>query len=66
MKKNEDLTTLFEQISSIEKKYNTSTSHIEEEDLIAVVLDAAPQEYQSLLTTEQCIKGASITLSCWE
>jgi hypothetical protein len=63
MKKNEDPTTLFEQISSIENKYNTSTRHIEEEDLIAVVLDAAPQEYQSLLTTEQRIKGASITLS---
>jgi hypothetical protein len=63
MKKNEDPTTLFEQISSTENKFNTSMRHIEEEDLIAVILDAAPQEYQSLLTTEQHIKGASITLS---
>jgi hypothetical protein len=63
MKKNEDPTTLFEQISSIKNKFNMSTRHIEEEDLIAVVLDTAPQEYQSLLTTEQHIKGASITLS---
>jgi hypothetical protein len=43
-KKNEDPATLFKQISSIENKFNTSTRHIEEEDLIAVVLDAAPQE----------------------
>jgi hypothetical protein len=63
MKKNKDPTTLFEQIISIENKFNTSTRHIEEEDLIVVILDAAPQEYQSLLTTEQRIKGASITLS---
>jgi hypothetical protein len=37
--------------------------HIKEEDLIAVIFDTAPQEYQIILTTEQCIKGASITLS---
>jgi hypothetical protein len=63
MKKNEDPATLFKKISSIENKFNMSTRHIEEENLIAVVLDAAPQEYQSLLTTEQHTKGASITLS---
>jgi hypothetical protein len=63
MKKNEDPATLFEQISSIKYKFNMSARHIEEEDLIALVLDAAPQEYQSLLTAEQRIKGAGITLS---
>jgi hypothetical protein len=62
-KKSEDPATLFEQISSIEYKYNTSTKHIDEEDLIAVILDAAPMEYQSILTTEQRMKGASVTLS---
>ena len=31
--------------------------------MIAVVLDAAPIEYQALLTAEQRIKGATVTLS---
>jgi hypothetical protein len=41
MKKNLDPATLFEQIRSIKNRFNTSTRHIEEEDLIAVVLDTA-------------------------
>jgi hypothetical protein len=63
MKRNDDPATLFEQISAIENRFNTHTRHIEEEDLIAVVLDAAPQDYQSLLAAEQRIKGAAITLA---
>jgi hypothetical protein len=31
--------------------------------LIAVLLDAAPAEYQGIWTTEQCMKDASVTLS---
>jgi hypothetical protein len=62
MKSNEDPATLFEQLSSIENRYNTSTKKIEEEDMIAVVLDAAPTEYQAILTAEQQIKGASVNL----
>jgi hypothetical protein len=53
LKKNADPATLFEQISAIENKYNKSTRKIDEDDLIVVVIDAAPQEYQSVLTNEQ-------------
>jgi len=63
MKKGQDPVTLFDQISSIKNMYNTSTKQIDQEDLIAVVLDAAPIEYQALLTAEQRMKGATVTLS---
>jgi hypothetical protein len=63
MKSNEDPATLFEQLSSKENRYNTSAKKIDEEDMIAVVLDSAPIEYQAILTAEQEIKGASVTLS---
>ena len=39
LKKGADPATLFEQISSIENKYNTATRIIDKEDLIAVVID---------------------------
>jgi hypothetical protein len=50
MKKDADPVTLFEQLSAIENRYNTASRKIEEEDLIAVVIDAAPKHYQSVLT----------------
>jgi hypothetical protein len=53
LKKNEDPATLFEQLSALENKCNTSSRKIDEEDLIAVVIDAAPDQYQSVLTNEQ-------------
>jgi NurA-like 5'-3' nuclease len=53
MKKDADPATLFEQLNSIENRYNTATRKIEEEDLIAVVIDAAPKQYQLVLTNEQ-------------
>jgi hypothetical protein len=52
MKKGKDPATLFEQICGIEIKYNTATKKIDEDDSIAVVLDAAPSEYQALLTSK--------------
>jgi hypothetical protein len=57
MKKGKDPATPFEQICSIENKCNTATKKIDEDDLIAVVLDAAPSECQALLTSEQCRLG---------
>ena len=53
MKANQDPSTLFEQISAIQNRYNTSTRKIDEEDLIAVILKAAPKDYQAVLTIEQ-------------
>ena len=61
MKKGEDPVTLFEQISSIENKYNKN-GKIDEEDLIAVVLDAAPSDYQSVLTIEQRLHPTDLKL----
>jgi hypothetical protein len=46
MKKDADPATLFEQIASVENCYNTTTSQFPQEDLIAIILDAAPMEYQ--------------------
>jgi hypothetical protein len=62
MQAGEDPATLFEQVSSIENRYNTATRKIEEEDLIAVVLSAASEEYQAVLTIEQRIRGGNVTL----
>jgi hypothetical protein len=53
MKKDEDPAKLFEQISQIENKYNSATYRIPTDELIAVVLDAAPIQYQAVLTVEQ-------------
>jgi hypothetical protein len=53
LKKGANPATLFEQLSSIENKYNNLTRQIDQEDLIAVVINAAPVEYQSVLTNEQ-------------
>ena len=59
MTKKEDPCTLFEQLSKIENQFNTA---IGKEDAIAIVLDAAPAEYQSVLNAEQRAKGSDITL----
>ena len=66
LKKGVDPATLFEQLSAIENRYNTSRRQIEQEDLIAVVIDAAPKEYQSVLTNEQLRLGNGVTLSVLE
>ena len=63
MKKSDDPAIIFEQISAIENQYNTDTKKIDEEELIAIVLDVAPFEYQAVLTTEHRMKGTAIKLS---
>jgi hypothetical protein len=63
MKKDADPGMLFEQIASIKNRYNTATSQVQQEDLIAVILDAAPMEYKSVLTTEQRAQGTNLTLA---
>lgn len=60
MKKNQDPTALFEQISTVENCYNTAAGSVAEEDLIAVILDSAPAEYQAVLTSEQRFKGSDL------
>ena len=55
----EDPVTLFEQLSKIENQFSTT---INKADAIAIVMDAAPDEYQAILNTEQRAKGDEITL----
>jgi hypothetical protein len=62
MKQKEDPAVIFEQIGSIENRYSDGTTTISNEELMAVVLNAAPKEYKSVLTTEQRIKGNALTL----
>jgi hypothetical protein len=41
---------------------SSTRTKIDEADLIAVVLDVAPVEYQSVLTAKQSIKKLELTL----
>jgi hypothetical protein len=52
-------------VSAIQNRYlyNTVTHKIDEEELIAVVMDTAPKEYTSVITSgEQQAKGDKMTL----
>ena len=63
MKKKEDPKTLFEQVSAIANWYNSSSRKLPKEQLIAVVLQAAPNEYASVLNAEQEKRGKDLELS---
>jgi hypothetical protein len=49
MKKGKNVSTVFEQISSLGNKYNTASNKIVNQDLIAVVLDVARVKHQAVL-----------------
>ena len=53
MTKKQNSSTIFEQIASIRNKYSTPGTVIDTSELIAVVIKAAPKEYQSLIANEQ-------------
>ena len=61
MKKGDEPAALFEQISSVENRYNTGATRVDKADLIAVILDAASADYQAVLTSEQRSKGDQLT-----
>jgi gag-polypeptide of LTR copia-type/Zinc knuckle len=63
MKKDDDPRVLFDQLASIQSAYNDVTRKIDPDDLIAVVLEKAPEQYKSILTAEQRYKGSSLTLA---
>ena len=64
MSKTDDPSELFEQIASIKNAFQTNnTQTVDEEDLLATVLEKAPEEYASILATEERSKGASLTLA---
>jgi hypothetical protein len=62
MKKGEDPAALFAQLSVIENQYTAPGRTLDEGDLIAVVLDAAPDEYQAVLTSEQRVQGDALNV----
>jgi hypothetical protein len=61
MKKGSDPALLFESLAKIEDRYD-GIGMVNEMDLIAIVLDVATEEYQSVLTTEQSSKGSNLSL----
>jgi hypothetical protein len=62
MQKDSNPTVLFEKLASIQNRFLAPGPRIDEADLIAVVLDAAPVEYQSAFTAEQSVKKEELTL----
>jgi hypothetical protein len=63
MKKDDEPSIIFEQRSAIENRFNKPGQQIPDDDLIAVVLTAAPKEYVSILTAEQRSKGTALRLT---
>jgi hypothetical protein len=62
MKANSNPAVLFEQVSTIKNRYCAGTRTIDSKDMIAVVLNAANEEYSSILQCEQRIRGTGLTL----
>ncbi|MEM9078895.1 MAG: zinc finger CCHC domain-containing protein, partial [Bacteroidota bacterium] len=63
MKKKEDPKILFEQVATIQNWYESDSKKINKAQLIAVILKAAPEEYASVLTSEQEKQETNLTLS---
>jgi hypothetical protein len=57
MKDGDDPRVLFNQLASIQSAYNNASWKIDNDDLIAVVLEQAPSNYKYILTAEQRRKG---------
>jgi hypothetical protein len=63
MKKDDEPSIIFEQLSAIENRFNKPGQQIPDDDLIAAVLTAAPKDYVSILTAEQRSKGTALRLT---
>jgi len=63
MKAKDDPRTLFEQVTSIQNWYNDGNRQVSKEQLMAVVLRAAPKEYASVLIDVQRVKGTNLEVS---
>jgi hypothetical protein len=63
IKDSEDPSILFEQVSAMRNCYDTVTPRqMDEGDLIAVVMVAAPKEYVPVITSEQRARGNLFSL----
>lgn len=56
MNSHQDPMTLFKLISAVQNRLNSDTWEIIEEQLIAIILNAAPNDYQEVLTIEQRVQ----------
>eukprot|EP00957_Ditylum_brightwellii_P169697 12916186-Ditylum_brightwellii.AAC.1 len=63
MKRKDDPDMLFEQISGLQNRYNTTSFQVSMEEQIATVLDKAPAEYSTVLTCKQRTRGQSLTMN---
>jgi gag-polypeptide of LTR copia-type/Zinc knuckle len=62
MKKGADPSTLFEQLSAIENQFSVPGTPMDESHMIAVILDAATDEYQAVISTERRIRGDKMSV----
>ena len=62
MKRGSDPATLFEQLSAIENQFKTPGSKMNQTPLIAAILDTAPDEYQSVISSMRESKSDKITV----
>jgi hypothetical protein len=63
MKKGTDPSILFEQLTSIKNQFLGPSKQLDEDELIAIILDVATEEYHAILTVEQKIKGDALTVN---
>jgi hypothetical protein len=62
MKKGTDPSILFEQLTSIQNQFLGPGKRLDKDELIAIILDVATEEYCEILTVERKIKGDSLTV----
>jgi hypothetical protein len=62
MKANDNPSAIFEMLSTIQNRYNAGGRPISEDDLIAVIISAAPKQYQAVITGEQMRLGNTLTV----
>jgi hypothetical protein len=62
LKESEEPKVLFEQLASIRNMFSKAAFKINEEDLIAVVMEKAPHKYATVMTVVQATKGDALSL----
>jgi len=63
MSSKEDPAKLFERISELKNRFKSNNFQIDKDDLIAVVITAAPDMYKAVVTSEQRARGDLVTLN---
>ena len=66
MKNHERPSAMFERLSQIRSQYTTATRKVDEVDLLAAAMKAAPPMYASVITVSQTTKGEEFDLETME